>query len=314
MAQSPRSSLRTVLDGIWFRGGKGAPSKQEIEALELLQAADREFVQKFEKAVQFGKHEAWQPDMGGISTRNLALPEIDDLKKRCQSIATLDAILSPDWESRYYSFNRKWTTGAMCASMRNGSGDDFFIHFSAVGAAIKGFAHEYTMSPWSRVSRSYHDGEPGHWPGIMDEVPAQFREALEEPAFMWEATTFCVWRTYEDDHWRVGNIDFPEYDHWHGPNGVLEVGSVADPDGSSFLLSILDGNPETYKEFADCYFVQEDGAPNDYPLPMIEHVFQRLPLTDDIVRRLNPQVRLVDLADEIYDTIGYPASQGMIND
>jgi hypothetical protein len=98
--------------------------------------------------------------------------------------------------------------------MRNGDGDDFFIHFSAAGALIKGFAHECTMSPWSKISRSYHDGSPGHWPGITGDVPPVFREALQEPAFTWKATTFCIWRTYDDDDWRVGHIDFPTYAFW----------------------------------------------------------------------------------------------------
>jgi hypothetical protein len=74
-------------------------------------------------------------------------------------------------------------------------------------------------------------------------------------------------------------------------------------------LSILDGNPETYKEFADQYFVQEDGAPNDYPLPMIQHVFQRLPLSEETVQSLNPRTRLADLESEIYETIGYPGNR-----
>lgn len=133
----------------------------------------------------------------------------------------------------------------------------------------------------------------------MDHVPAAFREALQEPAFTWEATTFCIWRTYEDDRWLLGDIDFPLYAYWQRPDGVLEVGSISDPDGSNFLLSVLDGNPETYKEFADEYFVQNDGAPNDYSLAMIQHVFQRLPLTEETVQRLNPRTRLADLESEI---------------
>jgi hypothetical protein len=206
MTRRLRSPLHIVLDGMWFRAGKGRASKEELAAFEKLSAGDRKLAKEFEKGVQFRKKDEWQADRGGISTRNLALPSIEDLKSLCQSIATLDAILSPEWEWRYYSFNNSWTAGAACASMRNGSGDEYFIHFSRVGALIKGFAHEYTMSPWSKVSRSYHGGAPTHWPGIMDKIPAVFQEALQEPAFRWEATTFCIWRTYEDVRWLVGDI------------------------------------------------------------------------------------------------------------
>ena len=163
------------------------------------------------------------------------------------------------------------------------------------------------MSPWSKISRSFHDRKPGHWPGITEQIPVEFREAIEEPAFLWEATTFCIWRTYEDARWCVGTIDFPKYDYWQRPDGVLEVGSVGDPDGSNFLLSILDGKPESFKEFADGYFAQEDGASKEHSLQAIRHVYQHLPLTNDIVRQLNPKVGLKQLAEEIYETIGYPA-------
>ncbi len=40
-----------------------------------------------------------------ISTRDLtSLPNVDDLRQLLQSLAMLDAILSPDWDGRYYSF------------------------------------------------------------------------------------------------------------------------------------------------------------------------------------------------------------------
>ncbi len=59
-----------------------------------------------------------------ISTQNLsALSTIERLRKLSQALATLDAILCPEWQYRYYSFNAQWDVGEMMASMRNGSGD-----------------------------------------------------------------------------------------------------------------------------------------------------------------------------------------------
>ena len=44
-----------------------------------------------------------------ISTRNLeGLPDVTRLKRLLQSLAMLDAILMPEWEYRYYSFNAHW--------------------------------------------------------------------------------------------------------------------------------------------------------------------------------------------------------------
>lgn len=79
-----------------------------------------------------------------------AIPDISSLKKLSQSLATLDAIMSPEWDYRYYSFNSNWATGEMMASMRNGSGDEYFILFNSQGAIMKGFAHESAMSPWGK--------------------------------------------------------------------------------------------------------------------------------------------------------------------
>lgn len=54
------------------------------------------------------------------------LPSIAELRRIAQSLAVLDAILCPDWEYRYYSFNSRWGFGDEMASMRNGSGDEWF--------------------------------------------------------------------------------------------------------------------------------------------------------------------------------------------
>lgn len=71
------------------------------------------------------------------------LPSPADLERTCRGLATLDALMSEDWESRYYSFNANWSAGLRMASMRNGSGDDWFIVFSDAGVFVKSFWHEH---------------------------------------------------------------------------------------------------------------------------------------------------------------------------
>ena len=105
------------------------------------------------------------------------LPDIENLRRLTQSLAMLDAIMSPDWEYRYYSFNSKWDEGEMMASMRNGSGDGYFILFNSHGAIMKGFDHESAMSPWSAEEEKL-------WPGIFEDVPDEFQSFLSEPAFL----------------------------------------------------------------------------------------------------------------------------------
>src|SRR6202035_3695076 len=68
------------------------------------------------------------------------LPDVQNLLRISKAIAVLDAILSPDWQYRYYSFNSRWAAGKQMASMRNGEGDHYFILFSQHGAILKGYA------------------------------------------------------------------------------------------------------------------------------------------------------------------------------
>jgi hypothetical protein len=56
-----------------------------------------------------------------------------------QSLALLDAILSPDWEYRYFSFDSRWGPSERMGSMRNGQGDHWFALFSSAGCWLKGF-------------------------------------------------------------------------------------------------------------------------------------------------------------------------------
>ncbi len=208
-----------------------------------------------------------------ISTRHLkALGDVDQIRRLTQSLAVLDAIVCPEWEDRYYAFNAQWGDGEMMASMRNGSGDEWYLLFNAAGAIMKGLDHESAMFTF-RAPRK----------GIYDEVPEAFQSFLKEPAFDIDNVSFCIWRTIQDPSWRVGNVEFP---------------AGRDPDGSAGLLAILDGNPETYRDFAgDYYEVALD-------IDVIDAVYAHRPLSEDLVQKLNPEMNL-KAAEEDLAEIGY---------
>ena len=215
--------------------------------------------------------------MTQLSTQNLSkLPDVDNLKKLLQSLATLDLIMSPEWEDRYYSFNSKWDKSEEMGSMRNGCGDSFFALFNPKGCFLKGFAHEYPMSSWKTEKQ-----QP--WQGVLENVPSQISGAIVEPAFSMEDVSFCFWCLYSENSWN------------HGPVNFLEGN---DPDGSEFLLECLNGKPETYQVFVEEYYEEE------VPLEAIKHVYKHLPLTQEIVNMLNPQVSLTEIKNEL-DEIGY---------
>ncbi|WP_459183573.1 hypothetical protein [Streptomyces sp.] len=210
------------------------------------------------------------------------LPEIPLLRDHCRSMAMLEAILSPEWADRQYSFDTRWSTEEDMASMRNGSGDEFSIVFSAAGAYIRGFAHESHMSPYAN---------DGPWPGLLDDVPDVFRSCVEEAAFTDEdgmpVVTACTWRGVGDGAWKTGTIEFPD-------------DGVSDPDGSKYLFRLLaDRSPEAFQRFAEDYY--------EVPVSLaaIQHVFALHPLTSEVVAALNPEVAMDALAKDIAE-IGYP--------
>src|SRR5438552_1282799 len=102
----------------------------------------------------------------------MSLPPPLMLERRCIALATLDAILSPEWQYRYYSFNRNWDleAGTRMASMRNGSGDDYFILFLPDGtAAIKGFNHESSALDGRTMIQGVLDGLPPSFAAFANE-------------------------------------------------------------------------------------------------------------------------------------------------
>ncbi|MET9490790.1 hypothetical protein [Nocardia sp. NPDC006630] len=189
------------------------------------------------------------------------LPEIPILRNRCRAMAMLDAVLSPEWEGRYHSFNSRWAAGEEMASMRNGSGDDWFIVFSAVGVCGRGFNHEIPNAPQ-----------------VLDAVPAVFEPYVTEPAFADHdgspRATLCFWREPRDTDWGV---------------------SATDRGGHELFELLVDGTPEGYQEWAQDYYEAE------VSLAAIEHVYALLPLTPAVVAGLNPAVDLLVLEPDLIE-------------
>lgn len=213
-----------------------------------------------------------------ITVRDLSLlPAIDELQSLMQSLALLDAIMSPDWQYRYYSFDAHWSADEQVGTIRNGMGDDLYVWFGAAGSFVKGFAHESPLSPYLSDNHQV-------WPGVLDSVPIEFAEILTESAFRMQDITFSIWRRYSDLKWQNGNVELPEED---------------DADGFVLLVELLDGQPVDYQFFASEYYEKI------VPISAIEHIYNHQPLTDEIIKSLNPSMSMLDLQDDIAE-IGYP--------
>ncbi|HXU76511.1 MAG TPA: hypothetical protein VN794_08075 [Methylomirabilota bacterium] len=205
------------------------------------------------------------------------LPGIEDLRRLTKSLAMLDAILSPDWEYRSYSYNAKWGPGEEMASMRNGCGDDWFLLFDGNGAALKGCAHEYPLA-----------GDRDFAALIQEMVPPAFSSFLKEPAFSMERATFCLWRSFSDPAW---NVVRP-------PHRAVSP----EDDGSAELIEIFDGAPATYHTESEAYHERT------IPLEAVQAIYRHEPLKEQLVASLNADCLLADLVGEALE-IGYPAGE-----
>lgn len=200
------------------------------------------------------------------------LPSIPALRAITQSLAMLDAILCPEWQCRYFSFNSRWAPGMEMASMRDGCGDDWFLLFDSVGAALKGFAHELA------TDQSFGEN-------IQVQVPKEFSAFLNEPAFDMKHATFCFWRKSEDSNWKKVQ------------------GSLIE-DGAEELLSLLVAGPSGYVAWAEEYFE----VPVNHQA--VSAVFDHAPLKDDIIFLLNPDAEADFIYGEAAE-IGYPRREGL---
>lgn len=186
----------------------------------------------------------------------------------------LDAILCPNWELRYFSFQAQWGEDEQLASMRNGSGDEWYLFFSPAGVALKGFAHE---SPVAAAG--------GFGTAIRKALPPVLKGFVDEPAFAIDDSSFCYWRTAQDSTW-----------------SKVTSGGPADneiEDGSFDLLRFVLGTASDYQTHAATYFEM------NVPLEMIEMIFSFAPLRNVRLEVLPIERSVSDLEEEA-KSIGYP--------
>ena len=215
-----------------------------------------------------------------VSTHFLSrLPDIPTLRDRMQQMAALNGTFAVLLElcEPTFAFAPNWSRSTQLGCYDNGCGDELYTHFTPKGCFIKGFAHESEMTP-------YRVDPPVLWPGLLDDVPAEFSASLAEPAFDIPATTFVLWRLASGHAWHTPDIAYPS-----GP----------DCDGSSDILSDLLMSPP---EFTD--WLEEDYE-TDVDGSIVESVFNGEPLSSASLQALCPDARLSDLAAAVAET-GYP--------
>jgi hypothetical protein len=206
-----------------------------------------------------------------LSSQNYAaLPTAEALHQLCKALAVLDAINSPDWEYRYYSYDASWGENETLLAMRDGEGDDMMVLFRPEGCCINGHLHEYDQPDKAQVTRG---------------LPAAFDEFMFGEPTNSLGTTFCLW--YTPAHgWQTGVVDSSD-------------------DGSEELLFIFDGRPETYAEWATEYFTEDTDRP-PITAEAVAPVYRGETLTKAMVVAIAGEPENWDQLETDLQGIGYP--------
>jgi hypothetical protein len=146
---------------------------------------------------------------------------IDSLKKKLKSLALADAILSPEWDYRYFSYDSKWGEQEEMASMRDGSGGHWFVLFQGERVGYK------FISP--------NDGMMNDLAEIIENAPANYRKFLEEPAFYADQATGI---------WLLENEEWIKY-------GLQQAKFIED------LTTVTEWGCEGYKIWAEDYYERD---------------------------------------------------------
>lgn len=205
-----------------------------------------------------------------ISTANPVLPHWEQLKNYCKAMAVLDAILSPEWQYRYYSYNSDWSEDEEFFEMRNGEGAQLLMLFLKDGAVINGFSVEEDAADKDL---------------LLPLLPEQFHEFIYGEPVHSAGTSFCLWQSNGEESWQT-----PQ------PAATLKL--------SAELLSPFDGAPLTYKQWADSYF-ESNGLPAGIPLEAVKQIFAHQRLDKDMVLAISPNFTDWEQLKEDLEEISY---------
>jgi hypothetical protein len=134
--------------------------------------------------------------------------------------------------------------------MRNGSGDHMLILFQNEGCVINGMTHEYYPKDKGKLTAG---------------LPKVYYEFIFGEPVNSIGTTFCLW-TIDKSIWRIGEPEDFE-------------------DGSAEMLAILDGNPQTYIDWATEYY-EDSFVPSDNTYEVISEIYDGSVLTRAMILSL----------------------------
>ena len=198
-----------------------------------------------------------------------ALPVGRAFSQRAKALAIIDAILCPEWEYRYYSFNSDWGSGQSMASARDGQGAEYFALISNDAIGFKLYDPQNPSVPMPS------EGWAAHAPANTG-----LEDVWDEPAFSMDRISWLA--TCDAGIWQ------------------LLAGEPRIPD----LAEALTRDAEEHANWAATYY---ELTPRTERVEALRHLFDGKPLTGEIVAALNPATSIVDLTDDMAE-IGWPTA------
>jgi hypothetical protein len=242
--------------------------------------------------------------MERLSTSRLDLfPSINELEKICKSVYVIELIL------RTYVLDfEKLDNNTFTYSKEDSSGSYFNIFFNKFGCIILGCTPDSGLYPLN------NNNEYKSISGLIEDVPDEFKQFLKfskttniyyyEPYNSY-SITYCIWRKYTDVSWNIGKINvenwienyFPYYDDNYDD---VYTGKI---DGSEENLFFLSGDPNLYIEWSE----SSSGGNkfSNVDIRAIQSIFSFEPLTDVLVKKINPTTNLSDIKKYVRE-VGYP--------
>ena len=131
-----------------------------------------------------------------------------ELQNKLKALAALDAIIEPEWEYRYFSYDSNWAVDEEMASMRDGQGGHWFILFKNELIGYK------CISP--------EDGLMDNLEDIKDNLPEEYLEFINEPAFYVNEAS-SIWILNQGQWVKFGKdivylIDLAQIENWTACN------------------------------------------------------------------------------------------------
>lgn len=206
-----------------------------------------------------------------LSTMNLSnMPDVHRLKSFCKGLAALDIIMIEEEYSfiRHYTYKPEWRKGKEAFFATDGSDQSMIVMFTPEGCVINGVDSE--LYDWEEKLPRIEDLTKG--------MPATLQKLMSSREVKKMKSTFCIWTT-DGYTW-----------HCNPMNGK---------DASEDLLPRIDGDAQTYVEYAKWY-------PSNLALELVSKLADEIPVTKEMVSLLNPNHSEWSEIKTELDSIGYP--------